>query len=240
MHLQPTEAARLAVETMMRRYEAPLLPPVGRFHYHQGVFLSGVCQTYLLTGDERIHEINPDAVVHTYKTFYAPQTAEQFDFTRYDYVVDAIDTVTGKLELAEQAQKTETPIISSMGAGNKMDAAAFEVTDIYKTSVCPLAHVMRRELKKRGVRTLKVVYSKEPPMTPLDDISISCRTHCICPPGTARKCTQRRQVPGSNAFVPSVVGLILAGEVVKDLIRADEPAGSGDFRPQPLSTGENA
>lgn len=108
--------------------------------------------------EQRIHEINPDAVVHTYKTFYAPQTAEQFDFTRYDYVVDAIDTVTGKLELAEQAQKTGTPIISSMGAGNKMDAAAFEVTDIYKTSVCPLARVMRRELKKRGVRTLKVVY----------------------------------------------------------------------------------
>lgn len=189
--------------------------------------------------EQRIHEINPDAVVHTYKTFYAPQTAEQFDFTRYDYVVDAIDTVTGKLELAEQAQKTGTPIISSMGAGNKMDAAAFEVTDIYKTSVCPLAHVMRRELKKRGVRTLKVVYSKEPPMTPLDDMSISC-PHCICPPGTARKCTQRRQVPGSNAFVPPVVGLILAGEVVKDLIRADEPAGSGDFRPQPLSTGGNA
>lgn len=190
--------------------------------------------------EQRIHEINPDAVVHTYKTFYAPQTAEQFGFTRYDYVVDAIDTVTGKLELAEQAQKTGTPIINSMGAGNKMDAAAFEVTDIYKTSVCPLARVIRRELKKRGVRTLKVVYSKEPPMTPLDDMSISCRTHCICPPGTARKCTQRRQVPGSNAFVPSVVGLILAGEVVKDLIRADEPAGSGDFRPQPLSTGENA
>ena len=154
--------------------------------------------------------------------------------------MDAIDTVTGKLELAEQAQKTGTPIISSMGAGNKMDAAAFEVTDIYKTSVCPLARVMRRELKKRGVRTLKVIYSKEPPMTPLDDMSISCRTHCICPPGTVRKCTQRRQVPGSNAFVPSVVGLILAGEVVKDLIRADEPAGSGDFRPQPLSTGGNA
>lgn len=124
--------------------------------------------------------------------------------------------------------------------GRREQDGAFEVTDIYKTSVCPLARVMRRELKKRGVRTLKVVYSKEAPMTPLDDMSISCRTHCICPPGTARKCTQRRQVPGSNAFVPSVVGLILAGEVVKDLIRADEPAGSGDFRPQPLSTGENA
>jgi len=166
---------------------------------------------------QRILEINPDAVVHTYKTFYAPQTAAQFDFTQYDYVVDAIDTVTGKLELIEQAQRAGVPIISSMGAGNKMDPTAFEVADIYKTSVCPLARVMRRELKKRGIRKLKVVYSREPAMTPIDDMAISCRTHCICPPGTARKCTQRRQVPGSNALVPPVAGLILAGEVVKDL-----------------------
>ena len=170
--------------------------------------------------EQRILEINPDAVVHTYKTFYKPQTAEQFDFTQYDYVVDAIDTVTGKLELVEQAQKAGVPIISSMGAGNKMDPTAFEVADIYETSVCPLARVMRRELKKRGIPHLKVVYSKEPAMTPLDDMSISCRAHCICPPGTARKCTQRRQVPGSNAFVPSVAGLIIAGEVVKDLCKA--------------------
>ena len=169
---------------------------------------------------QRILEINPKAVVHTYKTFYAPQTAELFDFTQYDYVVDAIDTVTGKLELVEQAEKAGVPIISSMGAGNKMDPTAFEVADIYETSVCPLARVMRRELKRRGIRKLKVVYSKEPPMTPIDDMSISCRTNCICPPGTARKCTQRRQVPGSNAFVPSVVGLIIAGEVVKDLTGA--------------------
>ncbi len=173
--------------------------------------------------EERIKEINPNAVVHTYKTFYAPQTADQFDFTQYDYIVDAIDTVTGKLELIEQAQKAGTPIISSMGAGNKMDASAFEVTDIYKTSVCPLARVMRRELKKRGIKKLKVVYSKEPPITPLDDMSISCRTHCICPPGTARKCTQRRQVPGSNAFAPAAVGLIVAGEVVKDLTAWERP-----------------
>ena len=166
---------------------------------------------------QRILEINPKAVVHTYKTFYAPQTAEQFDFSQYDYVVDAIDTVTGKLELVEQAEKAGVPIISSMGAGNKMDPTAFEVADIYETSVCPLARVMRKELKKRGIKKLKVVYSKEPPMTPIEDMAISCRTNCICPPGTAWKCTQRRQVPGSNAFVPSVVGLIIAGEVVKDL-----------------------
>lgn len=170
---------------------------------------------------ERILDINPHAKVNIYKTFYMPDTAEQFDFTQYDYVVDAIDTVTGKLELVEQADKTNTPIISSMGAGNKMDPTAFEVTDIYKTSVCPLAKVMRRELKKRGIKKLKVVYSKEKPITPVEDMAISCKANCICPPGTARKCTQRRQVPGSNAFVPSVVGLIIAGEIVKELCVAD-------------------
>ena len=168
---------------------------------------------------ERIAEINPEAQVRTYKTFYTPETAKQFDFSQYDYIVDAIDTVTGKIALVMNANAAGTPIISSMGAGNKVDHTAFEVTDIYKTSVCPLAKVMRYELKRRGVKKLKVVYSKEKPITPIDDMAISCRSHCICPPGTARKCTQRRQVPGSNAFVPSVVGLIIAGEVIKDLVR---------------------
>ncbi len=167
---------------------------------------------------ERILEINPNAIVNTYKTFYTPDTAEQFDFSKYDYIVDAIDTVTGKIALVEHAAASKTPIISSMGAGNKMDPTAFEVTDIYKTSVCPLARVMRTELKKRKIKKLKVVYSKEKPLVPIDDMKISCKAHCICPPGTARKCTQRRQVPGSNSFVPSVVGLIIAGEVIKDLI----------------------
>lgn len=166
---------------------------------------------------ERIAEINPEAQVHTYKTFYMPETADQFNFTDYDYIVDAIDTVTGKIALVMNANAADTPIISSMGAGNKVDPTAFEVTDIYKTSVCPLAKVMRYELKRKGIKKLKVVYSKEQPITPIDDMAISCRTNCICPPGTARKCTQRRQVPGSNAFVPSVVGLIIAGEVIKDL-----------------------
>ena len=132
--------------------------------------------------------------------------------------MDAIDTVTGKIALVVNANAAGTPIISSMGAGNKMDPTAFEVADIYKTSVCPLAKVMRRELKRRGIKKLKVVYSKEEPMTPIEDMEISCRTNCICPPGTERTCTARRQVPGSNAFVPSVVGLIIAGEVIKDLI----------------------
>ena len=167
--------------------------------------------------EERILEINPDAKVNKFKTFYMPDTADMFDFSDYDYVVDAIDTVKGKIELAVNAQKTSTPIISSMGAGNKLDPTGFEVTDIYKTSVCPLARVMRYELKKRNIPHLKVVYSKEKPINPIDDMTISCKENCICPPGTARKCTNRRQVPGSTAFVPSVVGLIIAGEVIKDL-----------------------
>lgn len=169
--------------------------------------------------EERLHDINPDVIINTHKTFYMPDTAEQFDFSQYDYIVDAIDTVTGKITLVVNADKAGTPIISSMGAGNKLDASAFEVADIYSTSVCPLARVMRTELRKRKIKSLKVVYSKEKPITPVDDMAISCKQHCICPPGTARKCTQRRQVPGSTAFVPSVVGLIIAGEVVKDLIR---------------------
>lgn len=167
--------------------------------------------------EERIKDINPKITVNKYKMFFMPETSGEFDFSQYDYVVDAIDTVTGKIELVMKANETKTPIICSMGAGNKLDPTAFEVADIYKTSVCPLARVMRTELRKRGVKKLKVVYSKEKPITPIEDMSISCRTHCVCPPGAARKCTERRQIPGSTAFVPSVVGLIIAGEVIKDL-----------------------
>lgn len=166
---------------------------------------------------ERLRDINQNIQVNTYKTFYMPDTAHQFDFSQYDYVVDAIDTITGKLELVMQAHKASTPIICSMGAGNKLDPTAFRVADIYKTSVDPLARVMRHELRKRGIKKLKVVYSEEPPMRPIEDMASSCRTNCICPPGAARKCTERRDIPGSNAFVPSVVGLIIAGEVIKDL-----------------------
>ncbi|MCR4749385.1 MAG: tRNA threonylcarbamoyladenosine dehydratase [Lachnospiraceae bacterium] len=167
---------------------------------------------------ERILDINPDAKVNVYKTFYMPDTRERFDFSQYDYIVDAIDTVTGKIEMVLQANEAGVPIISSMGAGNKVNPSMFEVADIYKTSVCPLAKVMRRELKKRGVKKLKVVYSKENPIRPEEDLEISCRTNCICPPGTERTCTVRRDIPGSNAFVPSVVGLIIAGEVIKDIL----------------------
>lgn len=181
---------------------------------------SSIGQYKVDVAEERIKSINPHAVVNKHKTFYTPDTADKFDFSQYDYVVDAIDTVTGKLMLVEQAKESHTPIISSMGAGNKLDPTAFEVTDIYKTSVCPLAKVMRRELKKRGIDKLKVVYSKEKPLTPIEDMAISCRSHCVCPPGTARKCTARRQIPGSISFVPSVVGLIIAGEVIKDLVKS--------------------
>lgn len=167
--------------------------------------------------EERLHEINPNAVITAHRVFYTPETAEMFDFTQYDYVVDAIDTVTGKLGLIMQAKAAGTPVISSMGAGNKLDPTAFRVADIFDTSVCPLARVMRYELKKRGVKSLKVVYSKEKPITPVETEEISCKKNCICPPGTERKCTARNQVPGSSAFVPPVVGLIIAGEVIKDI-----------------------
>lgn len=166
---------------------------------------------------ERILSINPNAKVTIHKCFFLPENAEDFDFKSYTYVVDAIDTVTAKIELVLQAQKVGVPIISSMGAGNKIDPTQFHVADIYKTSMCPLAKVMRRELKKRRVKHLKVVYSTEQSRRPIEDMEASCRTNCICPPGAERKCTDRRDIPGSISFVPSVAGLIIAGEVVKDI-----------------------
>lgn len=172
---------------------------------------------------ERILEINPDAQVETAAAFYSEDTAEQFDMSGWSYVVDAIDTVSAKLTLIERAKAAGVPIISCMGAGNKLDPTRLEVADIYGTSVCPLARVMRHELRRRGIRGLKVVYSKEPAMTPIDDDENNCRHHCVCPPGTQRKCTVRRQVPGSVSFVPSVAGLIIAGEVVKDLTGVRNP-----------------
>ena len=168
---------------------------------------------------ERILEINPDAKVQVHKCFFLPENAEQFPFEEYDYIVDAVDTVTAKLRIVLKAKEMNIPVISCMGAGNKLDATAFRVADISRTRVCPLARVLRRELRKRGVDHLKVVYSEEVPVRPLEDMSISCRAHCICPPGTKRHCTDRRDIPGSVAFVPPVTGLILAGEVVKDLCK---------------------
>ena len=166
---------------------------------------------------ERILEINPEANVEIHNCFFLPENADEFPFEQYDYIVDAVDTVTAKIELVMKAQEKGVPIISSMGAGNKLDGSQFRVADIYQTKVCPLAKVMRRELKKRGIKQLKVVYSEEKPIRPLEDMSISCRANCVCPPGAKHKCTERRDIPGSVAFVPSVAGLIIAGEVVKDL-----------------------
>lgn len=166
---------------------------------------------------DRILEINPKATVNIHQTFYSQEVADQFDFSEYTYIVDAIDTVSAKIELVMRANEKKVPIISCMGAGNKLDPTMFEVTDIYKTSVCPLAKVMRKELKTRGIKKLKVVYSKEPARKPIEDTNNSCKTNCVCPPGTQRKCTVRRQVPGSTSFVPSVAGLIIAGEVIKDI-----------------------
>ena len=167
----------------------------------------------------RMKEINPDADIRIRKCFFLPENADEFPFAEYDYIVDAVDTVTAKLALVMKANELHIPIISSMGASNKLDPTAFRVADIYKTKVCPLAKVMRIECRKRRIRKLKVVYSEEVPTRPIEDMSISCRTHCICPPGAQHKCTERRDIPGSTAFVPSVVGLIIAGEVVKDLCR---------------------
>ena len=163
----------------------------------------------------RILDINPEAEVHTYKCFFLPENASDFPFDKYDYVVDAIDTVTAKIELVMQCRKAGVPIISSMGAGNKLDPTIFRVADIYKTSVDPLAKVMRRELKKRGVKKLKVVYSEEEPIIPLEDM-----TESMADCESERPGTKRRSIPGSTAFVPSVAGLIIAGEVIKDLTGA--------------------
>ena len=168
---------------------------------------SGVGTLDLIDNDKvdvakkRVLDINPAAVVNTYRTFFVPETAADFDFHAYDYVVDAIDTVTGKIQLIVQADSACTPVISCMGAGNKMDPTAFRVADIYQTSVCPLAKVMRRELKKRGIRKLKVVYSEEVPI----EVKAAAET-------------EKKRIPGSNAFVPSVAGLIMAGEVVRELL----------------------
>ena len=148
--------------------------------------------------EKRLKDINPNLVLRKYKCFFLPETSDSFDFREYDYVVDAIDTVTGKIELVLKAKEAGVPVISAMGAGNKLDPTAFQVADIYKTSVCPLARVMRRELKKRGIEKLKVVYSKEEPVKPVF-------------------AEGEEAVPGSVSFVPSVMGLIIAGEIVKDL-----------------------
>ena len=170
---------------------------------------------------ERVKDINPDCEVKTYKTFFMPNNAEDFDFSAYDYVIDAVDTVTAKLAIVERAELADVPVISAMGAGNKLDPTAFRVADIYDTKVCPLARIMRTECKKRGIKGFKVVYSEEKAIRPPDGAVISCKHNCVCPAGTVRKCTARRDIPASISFVPSVAGLIIAGEVIKDLIKGE-------------------
>ncbi|MDD2376556.1 MAG: tRNA threonylcarbamoyladenosine dehydratase [Clostridia bacterium] len=165
----------------------------------------------------RILEINPKAEVITHNTFFNIDKAEELISIEYDYIIDAIDTITSKLDLIVKAKEKNIPIISSMGAGNKLDPTRFEIADINKTSMCPLAKVIRRELRKRNIYSLKTVYSREEPLTPISEDDNSFKNNCICPKETVKKCTVKRQIPGSISFVPSVVGLIIASEVVKDL-----------------------
>lgn len=169
--------------------------------------------------EERVHDINRRCIVHKYQMFYLPETADAIDISQFDYVVDCIDTVKAKLDLIKRCHDQKVPIISCMGAANKMDATAFQVTDINKTKMDPLAKVIRKKLRKMNIHKLKVVYSEEEPLRPIDDPNISCRFHCICPNKDMRKCTDRRDIPASNAFVPAAAGLICGGEVIKDLVR---------------------
>lgn len=184
--------------------------------------------------EERIHDINRRCIVHKYQMFYLPEFADVIDISKFDYVVDCIDTVKAKLDLIKRCHDLKVPIISCMGAANKMDATAFKVTDINKTQMDPLAKVIRKKLRKMGIRKLKVVYSEEEPLRPIDDPDISCRFHCICPNKDMRKCTDRRDIPASNAFVPAAAGLICGGEVIKDLIRM-----AGTWRLTPEMIAEN-
>ena len=167
---------------------------------------------------ERALSINPDVKINAHKCFYMPDNADDYDLSVYSYIIDAIDTVTGKLEIITRANALNIPVISCMGAGNKLDASRLEVADIYETSVCPLARTMRRELKKRGIKKLKVVYSQEEAIRPIEAVKISCEEGSDTSPGNERKGGGRRDTPGSTAFVPAVAGLIAAGEVVKALV----------------------
>lgn len=167
---------------------------------------------------ERILEINPDAKVETVQEFYMPNSENQIITSELSYVADCIDTVTAKIELVKNCKELGIPIISAMGTGNKLDPSKLTITDIYKTNTCPLAKVMRKELRKRKIESLKVIYSTEEPIKPDNESESSCKTNCICPPGTKRKCSARNQVPGSISFVPSVAGLMIAGEIVRDII----------------------
>lgn len=183
---------------------------------------------------DRIHDINRKCIVHKYQMFYMPENADKIDLSKFDYVVDCIDTVTAKLELIRRCHDLHVPIICSMGAANKLDPTGFRVADIFKTNMDPLAKVLRKKLRKLNIRHVKTVYSEEIPLEQIEDASISCRFHCICPDKDMRKCTERRNIPASNAFVPAAAGLIIGGEVVKDLVN-----NAGTMRIQPDEAATN-
>lgn len=185
--------------------------------------------------EQRVHDINRRCIVHKYQMFYLPENADVIDLSKFDYVVDCIDTVKAKLDIIRRCHELGVSVISCMGAANKMDATAFRVTDINKTKMDPLAKVIRKKLRSMGIKRLKVVYSEEEPLRPIDDPDISCRFHCVCPDKDMRKCTERRDIPASNAFVPAAAGLICGGEVVKDLIRM-----AGTWRLTPEMIAEDA
>lgn len=187
--------------------------------------------------EERIHDINPDCIVRKYQTFYLPETADQFDFSLYDYVVDCIDTVKAKIDLVYRCHEVKTPLLSCMGAAFKLDPTQFRVTDIFKTINDPLAKVIRKKLRKSNIKHLKVVYSPEEPLESIEQPEISCRFHCICPDKDMRKCTDRHTIPSSNAWVPAAAGLIAGGEAVKDLINL---AHTMRIRPEDEATSEPA
>lgn len=184
---------------------------------------------------ERVHSIDPRINVNIYKMFYLPEKADEFPWGEFDYVVDALDTVTAKIDIIMQAQKAGVPVISAMGCGNRMDPSKLVCCDLYETKTDPLARVMRRELRKRGVKTLKVVCSTEPAIRPDEDASNSCMYHCICPPGTKRKCTERRDIPGSTAFVPPAAGQLCASVICTDLTHFDPTPRIKGTRPSDKS-----
>ena len=180
--------------------------------------ISSVGRHKVDVAEERIHDISPRCHVRKYQTFYLPSNSAEFDFSRYDYVVDCIDTVTAKLDLIKRCHELNIPIISCMGAAYKLDATQLQVTDIWKTINDPLAKVIRKKLRKTGIKHLKVVYSPELPIESIDQPDISCRYHCICPAEDMRACTERHTIPSANAWVPATAGLTCGGEVVKDIV----------------------
>ncbi len=173
--------------------------------------------------EERIHDINPKIIVNKHKTFYLPDKKDEFDFSKFDYVIDALDTVTAKLDIIENAKNANVPVISAMGCGNRLDPTKLVLCDVFETKGDPLSKIMRKELRKRGISSLKVVFSTEPPTRPREDeTEDSCLYHCVCPPGTKRKCTDRRDIPGSTSFVPPVAGTLIGYQVANDLMESED------------------